>query len=145
RLEKRDIASLHLGSLGTRFDTPPWHTCTVIFTAVLYYWGVLKQVLPRGMEASIRRSLPWVMYVEGTQSCPQLKQPLPPQLRITPFTHMPNSSQETKDAELISETKLLVQLAKRLLAQCALAETDIQEQQRQKLVSNWVTWQSTKA
>ncbi|KAJ1665061.1 hypothetical protein IW140_003786 [Coemansia sp. RSA 1813] len=145
RLKKRDIASLHLGSLETRFDLPPWHTCTAIFTVILYYWSVLRQVLPRGIETSIRRSLPWIMYVEGAQSCPQLKQPLPTQLRITPFTHMPHSNQKAKDAELVAETKLLIQLSKRLLAQCALVESDLQEQQRQKLVSSWVTWQSAKA
>ncbi|KAJ2559194.1 hypothetical protein EV175_000456 [Coemansia sp. RSA 1933] len=145
RLEKRDIAALHLGSLRTRFDAPPWRTCTAMLTVVLYYWSVLKQVLPRGLDTAIRRSIPWIMYIEGVQSCPQLKHPLPPELRITPFAHMPHSNQETRDAEIVSETKLLVQLAKRILAQCVLVENDVQERQRQKLMSNWITWQSSKA
>ncbi|KAJ2762572.1 hypothetical protein H4S06_000585 [Coemansia sp. BCRC 34490] len=136
--------AVSLGGITTGFDPPPWHTSTVLFTVILYYWDVLKQVLPRGIETNIRQSLPWIMYVEELQSCPQLKRPLPPNLRIAPFARTSHSSQTSEDSDLVSETKLLIQLAKRLLAQCALVENDVQERQRQKLVSGWVTWQNSK-
>ncbi|KAJ2614844.1 hypothetical protein EV177_001855 [Coemansia sp. RSA 1804] len=144
RLEQNNTILKSLGSITTGFDPPPWRTSTVLFTVILYHWDVLKQVLPRGIETNIRQSLPWIMYVEELQSCPQLKRPLPPNLRIAPYARTSHSSQTSEDPDLVSETKLLIQLAKRLLAQCALVENDVQERQRQKLVSSWVTWQNSK-
>ncbi|KAJ1986916.1 hypothetical protein EDC05_006088 [Coemansia umbellata] len=128
-------------ALQTRFDMPPWTTCTVMLTIVLFYWDIFKQVFPKRMDASIRQSLPWVMHVERESTCPQTRRPLPPYLSITPFVHLPNVTDESKHAEHISQTSKLIQLAKRLLAQCALVESDQQEQHRQLLVSDWITWQ----
>ncbi|KAJ2328098.1 hypothetical protein IWW51_001388 [Coemansia sp. RSA 2702] len=44
-------------------------------------------------------------------------------------------------SERNAETAKLITVAKLLLAQCALVETDAQEEYRQQITQRWITWQ----
>lgn len=141
------------------FQAAPWGSATTIFTIILLYWSdVFSKIFPKNLEVSIRCVIPWIMHVEGVQRCPLLVKPLPKRLSFTPFKHSASSetgSATTSDAvsrfgiegkrtmERREETSKLVLLAKRLLAQCELVETDAQGQIRRKMVEGWMVWQKS--
>ncbi|KAJ2524439.1 hypothetical protein IWW43_006927 [Coemansia sp. RSA 1935] len=127
------------------FASPPWTSGTTLLTIIIYYWDVFRHVFPKGVKDSIKNSLPWVMHVEDVTQCPQTQLSLPPYLRFEPYKYSIESdnvfeNMRNQAGERNSETAKLVALAKPLLAQCALVETDEQEALREKITQRWVTW-----
>ncbi|KAJ1956183.1 hypothetical protein GGI12_005375 [Dipsacomyces acuminosporus] len=152
RFQKGGISSTYAESWSTilqrRFELPPWRSSTVIFTIMLSYWDALKQVFPRDLAGDIRRALPWVMFIENVPKCPQTKRPLTSDLHVSPFTYSKNSGPCTdlfkNEARQAGERKArtieLIHLARRILAQCELNETDAQERRRMQVTKEWAAW-----
>ncbi|KAJ1733333.1 hypothetical protein LPJ61_001609 [Coemansia biformis] len=141
RLEKSAVVSY-----SNAFASPPWKSCTTLLTVILYYWNVFSCVFPKGVSESIRAMLPWVMHVEHLTHCPQTLCPLPSRLSAEPYKYAVESDNvfdntRNQAAERIAETAKLIRLAKRLLAQCALIETEAQESERLWAVQCWMIWQ----
>ncbi|KAJ2806515.1 hypothetical protein H4R21_000836 [Coemansia helicoidea] len=147
RLAKSGVATYsgRGAGLGHMFSGLPWQSCTTLLTAILYYWDVFQGVFPSGINESIRGVLPWVMHVEHLAHCPQTQKPLPAHLQMEPYKYAVESDNVFENtriqaAERIAETARLIRLAKRLLAQCALVETEVQENERQWAVQCWMIW-----
>ncbi|KAJ2126027.1 hypothetical protein IW147_000499 [Coemansia sp. RSA 720] len=147
RLEKDAMISYKSTASTTKraFASPPWTSGTTLLTIIIYYWDVFRHVFPKGVKDSIKSALPWVMHVEGVTQCPQTQLSLPPYLRFEPYKYSIESDNvfenlRNQGGERNSETAKLVALAKPLLAQCALVETDEQEALREKITQRWVTW-----
>ncbi|KAJ2742715.1 hypothetical protein GGI20_004279 [Coemansia sp. BCRC 34301] len=149
---QRGLSTSYAGNwittLSEMFDPPPWKSATVILTVLLYYWEpIFSLVFPRSFGASIRGVIPWVMKVECLTECPQTRRDLPQSLRFAPFVYSSAAFGSTldkesmHDAERRTETAKLIHLAKRLLAQSALVESDAQEWRRLQLFDDWVAWQ----
>ncbi|KAJ2716711.1 hypothetical protein H4R19_000485 [Coemansia spiralis] len=131
---------------GHMFASPPWQSCTTLLTAMLYYWDSIHGMFPKGINESIRAVLPWVMHVEHLAHCPQTQKALPPHLCVQPYKYAVESDNVFENTriqagERIAETAKFIRVAKRLLAQCALIETDAQENERQWAVQFWMVWQ----
>ncbi|KAJ2615251.1 hypothetical protein H4S08_001325 [Coemansia sp. RSA 1365] len=138
--------SNHNASGQQMFAKPPWSSCTTLLTVILYYWDIFQHVFPKGLNESIRATMPWVMHVEHLAVCPQTQALLPPHLRIEPYQYAVESDNvfenaRNQAAERDAETAKLIMLAKRLLAQCALVENDVQEDWREQNIQKWVVWQ----
>ncbi|KAJ2483345.1 hypothetical protein EV174_002958 [Coemansia sp. RSA 2320] len=151
RLEKGlggTYASDWCRGLEKAFQHPPWTSATTVLTIVLYYWdSIFSEVFPRSFGALIRSTIPWVMKIECLSACPQVTHELPPDLRVAPFAYSSETSalepadrESRQEIERKVETGRLIQVAKRLLAQCALVESPAQERRREQLVDDWVTW-----
>ncbi|KAJ2077305.1 hypothetical protein H4R24_005216 [Coemansia sp. RSA 988] len=130
------------------FAKPPWKSCTTLLTVILYYWDIFQCVFPKGVNESIRATMPWVMHVEHLTVCPQTQASLPLHLRFEPYKYAVESDNvfenaRNQAAERNAETAKLILLAKRLLAQCALVENDVQESWREEIILKWVVWQKT--
>ncbi|KAJ2728296.1 hypothetical protein IW152_006013 [Coemansia sp. BCRC 34962] len=137
------------------FAPPKWGSATVMLTLVLFHWhGVFSEVFSRSLPALIRESLPWVMWVEGLAECPQTTRPLPLSLRFKPFTYSSRASttnsadsaldeEGIQEAERRAETRKLIHLARNMLAQCHLIESDERQRYRKKVVEGWVAWCDT--
>ncbi|KAJ2160439.1 hypothetical protein GGF46_002265 [Coemansia sp. RSA 552] len=148
RLEKDGQISYAKGSQTETqvFSSPPWTSCTTLLTVVLYYWDVFQRVFPKTVNASIRGSLPWIMDVEHLSKCPQTLVQLPSTMCVDTYKYSAESDNVFENARLQNternaETAKLILLAKRLLAQCALVESDWQQGYREELVQRWITWQ----
>ncbi|ORX74525.1 hypothetical protein DL89DRAFT_320028 [Linderina pennispora] len=135
-----DTCGLHQATwqdvLQRHFAPPPWRSCTVMLTIILVHWNTFKEALPYDMRDKIRSILPWVMHVEGVDTCPQTSGPLP---YTTPTTEAKQMQ------ERLDQAVGLVNTMKQLLVQCEIVESDKQTDTREKLFKEWVTWARTNA
>ncbi|KAJ2629153.1 hypothetical protein H4R22_003492 [Coemansia sp. RSA 1290] len=86
------------------------------------------------------------MHVENVVECPQTQLKLPPYLHFEPYKYAVESDNvfenvRNQASERNAQTSNFIMLAKLLLAQCALVETDSQENYRQQITQRWITWQ----
>ncbi|KAJ1934652.1 hypothetical protein FBU59_005634 [Linderina macrospora] len=134
--------------LERHFKRPPWKSCTVMLTIIIVYWDIFKAALPYDLLDKIKSILPWVMHVEGVNSCPQVSGPLPPGATVAAF-HYTAATTASGDArvveamqtqERLSQTVNLINTMKQLLVQCETVESDEQTAHREKLVKEWVMW-----
>ncbi|KAJ2318722.1 hypothetical protein IWW52_002389 [Coemansia sp. RSA 2704] len=133
-------------SMKRAFASPPWKSCTTLLTIVIYYWDIFKHVFPKRLRDDIRSALPWIMEVEHLTNVPQVQIALPPYMRFEPYKYAVESDNvfenvRNQASERNAETAKLITVAKLLLAQCALVETDAQEEYRQQITQRWITWQ----
>ncbi|KAJ2693074.1 hypothetical protein H4218_006176 [Coemansia sp. IMI 209128] len=137
------------------FAMSNWGSATVMLTLVLYHWhDVFSRAFNRNLPTLIRGSLPWVMRVEGLTECPQTTKPLPSPFCFKPFAYSSGSSAASpangaldeegqQEAERRAEARKLINLAKSMLAQCHLIESDTLQNYRKKIVEGWVAWCDT--
>ncbi|KAI9476787.1 hypothetical protein LPJ78_005470 [Coemansia sp. RSA 989] len=148
RLEKDAMVSYKEGAVSMKraFASPPWKSCTTLLTVIVYYWDVFQHVFPKKLKTNICEILPWVMHVEDVVECPQTQLKLPPYLHFEPYKYAVESDNvfenvRNQASERNAQTSNFIMLAKLLLAQCALVETDSQENYRQQITQRWITWQ----
>ncbi|KAJ2875470.1 hypothetical protein GGH93_001550 [Coemansia aciculifera] len=135
------------------FAPPPWRSATVMLTIVLYYWkSVFSDIFPSNLPDLIRGALPWVMEIEGLKECPDTRRVLPPRLRFKPFNYPASSgiayqvdgalgNEDPREAEQRAETRKLIYLVKKMLAQCHSIENDSERKHREMVVGDLVAWE----